>query len=587
MNGIALKEKTLARAEALGRRAADTAPGRVALGAFGYGAASFLLSALPLFARPLPLGACLILCGSSWTAVLGSLLGASGGYVLLWGWEAAMEPLALALSCCAAAGIFRRTPISRSVLTAALTAAVGGLFLLDTGLSLVGILRLPIGCAMAALLPRLWERALERGEPRAQLGAGALMLLAASSLGGAVGPLLALGTALLLPELRSLPVSPVEPLPLERPGLSAQKSVEKALHTMHSILARDEPILPPLQLAEVYDFAAEQVCRCCVNFSRCWEQNAEETYQDLCTAGEAILQRGAAEREDLPPRFTDRCCHTAGFLTAVNQSLDELLSRRRESRRRAEGRRIAAGQYLTFEHLLTALTRPQPRGALRFVPELAVGTACKTGNQVSGDRGATCKDRFGCFYVLLCDGMGTGVPARGESDRAARLLTAFLETGMEADAAMDLINGFYVLRRDSAFATMDLLKLDLRTGNGTLYKWGAAPSYLRRGETVEKIGTVTPPPGLDAAERRVPGQYALSLREGETLVMVSDGAFGEETAQRLTEFSHGSVRDLASCLITLGASDAADDRTAVVLRLRPLPSATGEDGTKGRMRNAG
>ena len=85
----------------------------------------------------------------------------------------------------------------------------------------------------------------------------------------------------------------------------------------------------------------------------------------------------------------------------------------------------------------------------------------------------------------------------------------------------------------------------------------------------------------------MPGQYALSLREGETLVMVSDGAFGEETAQRLTEFSHGSVRDLASCLITLGASDAADDRTAVVLRLRPLPSATGEDGTKGRRRNAG
>ena len=52
--------------------------------------------------------------------------------------------------------------------------------------------------------------------------------------------------------------------------------------------------------------------------------------------------------------------------------------------------------------------------------------------------------------------------------------------------------------------------------------------------------------------------------------MVSDGAFGEETEQRLTGFSQGTVRDLASCLIALGEADAADDRTAVVLRLRSV-----------------
>jgi hypothetical protein len=50
--------------------------------------------------------------------------------------------------------------------------------------------------------------------------------------------------------------------------------------------------------------------------------------------------------------------------------------------------------------------------------------------------------------------------------------------------------------------------------------------------------------------------------------MVSDGAYGEETERLLAGFSQGTVRDLASCLITLGEADAADDRTAVVLRLR-------------------
>jgi hypothetical protein len=58
--------------------------------------------------------------------------------------------------------------------------------------------------------------------------------------------------------------------------------------------------------------------------------------------------------------------------------------------------------------------------------------------------------------------------------------------------------------------------------------------------------------------------------------MVSDGAFGEETARRLAEITQGSVRDLASCLITLGQQDAADDQTAVVIRLKETQSPKGK-----------
>lgn len=577
MNGMQLKEKTargraaawLGHAVETARRVAASRLSRKALEAATYCVGGFLLAAVPLFGGPLPLAACGVLCAGLWLRGGSFLLGACGGYVLLWGWETAMEPLALSLSCFAAAVIFRRTPVSQAALTVILCAAVGGLFLLDTGLGLLPLLRLGLGIGFAALLPRLWSRA-EAGDPGARLGAGALLLLALASAAAPLGQAAALGGAFLLPVLDRLPLPASSPAVLPVRELTPQKGVEKALHTMYGVLAREDPVVQPVQLAEVYDFAAAQVCRCCVRYAQCWEQNAEDTYHDLCAAGEAIVQRGAAEREDFPSRFTDRCCHTAGFLTAVNQSLDELFMRRREAHRRIEGRRVAAGQYLALERLLSVLTRPQPRTALCFAPELAVGSACRTGNEISGDRGAACRDPFGNFYVVLCDGMGTGSPARVESDRAARLLTAFLEAGMEPDTALDLVNGFFVLRKDTAFSTLDLLRLDLRTGTGTLYKWGAAPSFLRRGETVEKIGTVTPPPGLDAAESRVPGQYELSLREGETLVMVSDGAFGEETAQRLTAFAQGTVRDLASCLITLGEADTADDRTAVVIRLRPL-----------------
>ena len=565
VNGTILKGKP----RKLAARAAETAFGQSALGALAAGGAAFLLAALPLLGGPLPAAACLILCVGLLPREAAALLGACGGYVLLWGWEAAMEPLALALSCFAGALLFRRTPVSRSMLASVLTLAVGGLFLIDAGFSLPALVRLAAGTALALLLPRLWDRAAE-GAYAARLGAATLLLLGLAATAPPLGPAAALCGALLLPFLDRLPIRSDRKgeWPLTQAELSPQKGVERALRTMHGVLAREDPIVRPLQLAEVYDYAAEQVCRCCVHHARCWEQQAEDTYRDLCAAGEAIVRRGAAEREDLPPRFAERCCHTAGFLTAVNQALDEQLARRREDFRRVEGRRVAAGQYLALERLLEAMRRTPRPGPLSYAPELAVGSACRAGNSVSGDRGAACRDRFGCYYVLLCDGMGTGPAASGESDRAAHLLTAFLEAGLEADTA----NGFFVLRSSAAFATLDLLKLDLRSGAGTLYKWGAAPSYLRRGDVVEKIGTATPPPGLEAAQGRVPGQYALSLGEGETLVMVSDGAYGEETARRLSSFTQGSVRDLASCLITLGEADADDDRTAVVVRLRALAS---------------
>ena len=573
MNGIQLQEKTaLKRAWETARRIAASRPGRRTGETLAWAGAGFLLAGLSLFGGPMPLGACLTLCAGFGLRAGAALLGACGGYILLWGWAAALEPLALALSSFAGTLIFRRTPVSRSLLALCLCGAVGGLFLLDTGFGLLPLLRLLVGTGFAALLPPLYDRA-AAGEPGARLGAGGLLLLALASAAAPLGPAAALGGAFLLPVLDRLPMSAGETAALPRSPreLPPQKGVEKALRVMHAVLAREDPVVQPAQMAEVYDFAAEQVCRCCVRCGLCWEQNAEDTYRDLCAAGEAILQRGTALREDLPERFTARCCHTAGFLTAVNQSLDEQLARRREEHRRSEGRRVAAGQYLALERLLEVLTRPLPRTAIRYAPELAVGSACKLGNEVSGDRGASCKDRFGNFYLLLCDGMGTGGGARRESDRAAHLLTAFLETGLEPDTALELINGFFVLRKQTAFATLDLLRLDLRTGAGTLYKWGAAPSYLRRGGGVEKIGTATPPPGLEAASR-LPGQYELSLREGETLVMVSDGAFGEETARCLTEFTQGSVRDLASCLIALNGAEGEDDRTVVTIRLRSLTS---------------
>ncbi len=623
----------------------------------GQFAGSLLLSAAALGGRPLPLAACFLLSAERWQTVAAAAAGAALGYALLWGWANALEMLALCLLFLFARIIFRRTPVSFPLLGAALTGAVGAVFLLDTGFTLFYLTHYLSRVGMVWLAPQIYRSALGQKRDRARLalaglgllslagflppaglclGCAAALALSASFPAGELLPGLLCGLALDLgaglggqmtgamalaglarlipgldrPRLRPLtcflaalvwplffgalrwpeavgfglgaagvlllPAAQEKTLPAVRTGPTPEeplRRVSKIMASMYEVLSRDPGPVRGEELAEVYDFAAAQVCKCCVRSAVCWEQAAEQTYVDLCQAGKAILHRGSAVREDFPARFADSCRHMEGFLTAVNGKLDEQLCRKREAHRLRESRSIAAGNYLFVSRLLGRLADPEGAAAegIRFTAELAVGSAARSGSEVSGDRGATCRDRRGNFYVLLCDGMGTGQEARAESDRAARLLTGFLEAGVPPDEAMAQLNGFYVLRQSSVFSTVDLVMLSLSSGEGRLYKWGAAPSYLLRDGQVEKIGTASPPPGCGVGSAHAAEQYPLSLKEGETLFLVSDGAFGEETARRIAELRSGTVRDLAGCLIALG-ENGDDDRTVAVLRLRSLGS---------------
>lgn len=361
-----------------------------------------------------------------------------------------------------------------------------------------------------------------------------------------------------------LPAAPEAELPLRR--------ISRVFAMMHRELSGVAPVACASELSDVYDFAAEAVCRMCVRSEFCWKTNAAQTYEDLCAAGVPILQRGSAVREDFPAAFAENCRHMEGFITAVNQELDRSRCRRQLRNRLQESRRILASQYLFLSRFLGRLAEdakkpPQPNAA--FVPEFAVSSACRPGSAVSGDRGASFRDRWNNYYVLLCDGMGSGEEAAQESGRAVRTLTGLLESGVAPDTALEILNGFYVLQEASVFSTVDLLRVNLTSGAGALYKWGAAPSYLKCGETVKKIGTVSPPPGLSVGSDHAAEQLKLSLKDGETLIMVSDGAFGEATEQRAAHFGGTGVRELATYLVAGLREHSEDDLTAAVLRLVP------------------
>ena len=321
----------------------------------------------------------------------------------------------------------------------------------------------------------------------------------------------------------------------------------------------------------VYDGAAERICRCCARFHRCWQHNARQTYDALEQAAGRLLQRGKAEAADFPAEFREGCCHFDGFLAALDQELESMLYRRRYRVQLQESRALLSEEFGCVAEYLrrmqAELGAPQP-DAPRYRAVTGICTAGRHGAAANGDRGACFPGPRNDYYVLLCDGMGTGEPAAGLSADCVHLLGDLLRAGVAPLDALRILNGTYLLRGDGCFSTVDLLHIDLTSGEAELLKWGAAPSYLRCGDTVKKLGTASLPPGVGVGGDHAPERYRLSLRGGEMLVLVSDGAGDAESA--VAGFAGDSPRELAALLIA--GLPAEDDMTAVAVALAPRAS---------------
>ena len=113
--------------------------------------------------------------------------------------------------------------------------------------------------------------------------------------------------------------------------------------------------------------------------------------------------------------------------------------------------------------------------------------------------------------------------------------------------------------------------MDLFTGDGAVFKLGAAPTYVRKGGTVRRISGASLPAGLSVEERSAPDRFPVHLSPGDCVLLVSDGVTGTEDdswlRERLSKFDQGSPKELARDLITHSPQGATDDRTALVIRL--------------------
>lgn len=157
----------------------------------------------------------------------------------------------------------------------------------------------------------------------------------------------------------------------------------------------------------------------------------------------------------------------------------------------------------------------------------SVGSAeiCKHSEKVSGDSFTVCTSLAGELVAALSDGMGTGETAKIESHTATKLMEDFIQSGMDTETTLELINSSLLLRSSGdSFATMDVCCADLDLGKLTLCKSGAAPCYVKTGERTVKVESDSLPFGVLSHYGKINTQ-TLDAGDFATVIMMSDGVY--------------------------------------------------------------
>lgn len=152
-------------------------------------------------------------------------------------------------------------------------------------------------------------------------------------------------------------------------------------------------------------------------------------------------------------------------------------------------------------------------------------TSAHTGSDeiFSGDTARCFYDGLGNFYAVLSDGMGTGSRAAADSVMTCTLTARLLRSGFSPESALETVNCAMLIKSgDESLATVDILKIELNTGNACFYKAGAAYSVIKKGDRVLAVEQSSLPLGI---LRETEFQKSeISLGDGDTVFIVSDGA---------------------------------------------------------------
>jgi serine phosphatase RsbU (regulator of sigma subunit) len=190
------------------------------------------------------------------------------------------------------------------------------------------------------------------------------------------------------------------------------------------------------------------------------------------------------------------------------------------------------------------------------------------GGMMNGDTNVTFTDGIGNDYVLISDGMGSGIRAAIESRMTVSLLKKFIQSGVGFSEAAGFVNFLLQAKSDEEMlSTVDLLVFSRFTGECILYKMGAATTFANLSGTAREFSGKSLPAGI----LRDPGVDKIKFRvkNGDTVLMITDG-ITEENFPRCREILRTKAinpKTAARRIAEESETDGRqDDKTAIFIK---------------------
>ena len=196
------------------------------------------------------------------------------------------------------------------------------------------------------------------------------------------------------------------------------------------------------------------------------------------------------------------------------------------------------------------------------------------------NNGTWCGDNFNYFddengnmIFVLSDGMGTGGMAAIEGALACEVLSDLLKSGMNIETALKITNSALLLKSDDeSLAAIDVVFVNLYTGQASFIKAGAAASFIKTSEKTQKVQLSSLPIGIFKNISFFSQNENLS--SGDWILILSDGAIFPdemwiEESLKNNKFldSQNLAEDIVNKAIKNRENDYDDDITVIAIRL--------------------
>jgi stage II sporulation protein E len=200
--------------------------------------------------------------------------------------------------------------------------------------------------------------------------------------------------------------------------------------------------------------------------------------------------------------------------------------------------------------------------------EVASASLDKASN---GDSASTFKNDFDKEYFLLADGMGSGASAHITSFMCVSFLEKILGVSKESEIALSMLNSFVRAKSVECSSSIDLLEVDVTTGESSFYKSGACASFIKRGDKVFSVSSKTAPIGI--MKRLDCQRLSFTFNAGDICIMISDGVIGNKgdiswLQNAISSLDTTDPKEIAGALLSLAKqkSTSCDDMTIYAIK---------------------